>query len=144
MNETISRYEKMVEQFPQNELARFSLGKALFDEGLFDLALDFADCSRVSLSASAQAGEAHLRKSIGLFVLLVKKVSVLADVPGLAVTRTALAGVSPATNSRVTVFHRPTSTCPGVNVSVCPSTGFPDATVLALASDVPSLTPVTA
>ena len=25
MNETIARYEKMVEQFPQNELARFSL-----------------------------------------------------------------------------------------------------------------------
>jgi Flp pilus assembly protein TadD len=39
MNETISRYEKMVEQFPQNELARFSLGKALFDEGAFDRAL---------------------------------------------------------------------------------------------------------
>src|ERR1043166_5115535 len=35
MNETIARYEKMVEQFPQNELARFSLGKALFDAGEF-------------------------------------------------------------------------------------------------------------
>lgn len=35
MNETIARYEKMVEQFPQNELARFSLGKALFDAGDF-------------------------------------------------------------------------------------------------------------
>jgi tetratricopeptide (TPR) repeat protein len=31
MNEMIARYEKMVAQFPQNELARFSLGKALFD-----------------------------------------------------------------------------------------------------------------
>ena len=35
MNDTIARYEKMVEQFPQNELARFSLGKALFDTGDF-------------------------------------------------------------------------------------------------------------
>ena len=35
MNDMIARYEKMVEQFPQNELARFSLGKALFDEGEF-------------------------------------------------------------------------------------------------------------
>jgi predicted negative regulator of RcsB-dependent stress response len=35
MNETIARYEKMVAQFPQNELARFSLGKALFDAGQF-------------------------------------------------------------------------------------------------------------
>lgn len=35
MNDLIARYEKMVEQFPQNELARFSLGKALFDAGEF-------------------------------------------------------------------------------------------------------------
>jgi len=31
MNDIIQRYEAMVAQFPQNELARFSLGKALFD-----------------------------------------------------------------------------------------------------------------
>jgi Flp pilus assembly protein TadD len=35
MNDTIVRHEKMVAQFPQNELARFSLGKALFDAGEF-------------------------------------------------------------------------------------------------------------
>ena len=35
MNDVIQRYEKMVAQFPQNELARFSLGKALFDAGDF-------------------------------------------------------------------------------------------------------------
>jgi tetratricopeptide (TPR) repeat protein len=35
MSEAIARYEKMVEQFPQNELGRFSLGKALFDAGQF-------------------------------------------------------------------------------------------------------------
>lgn len=33
MNDTIARYEKMVEQYPGNELARFSLGKAYFDAG---------------------------------------------------------------------------------------------------------------
>jgi len=38
MNETVARYEKMVEQFPQNELARFSLGKALFDARDFERA----------------------------------------------------------------------------------------------------------
>ena len=31
MNETIERYRKLLEQFPNNELARFSLGKAYFD-----------------------------------------------------------------------------------------------------------------
>ena len=35
MNDSIARYEKMVEQFPENELARFSLGKALFDANEF-------------------------------------------------------------------------------------------------------------
>lgn len=31
MNDAIVRHQKMVDQFPQNELARFSLGKALYD-----------------------------------------------------------------------------------------------------------------
>ncbi len=55
---------------------------------LFDLALDFGTCSRVALAAAAQATDEHLAKAIGLFVMLGKKVSVLADVPGLAVSRT--------------------------------------------------------
>ena len=33
MNDALARYQKMVEQNPDNELARFSLGKALFDRG---------------------------------------------------------------------------------------------------------------
>ena len=35
MDDAIARHEKMVSQFPRNELARFSLGKALFDAGDF-------------------------------------------------------------------------------------------------------------
>ena len=35
MNDAIARHQKMVEQFPQNELARFSLGKALYDAQQF-------------------------------------------------------------------------------------------------------------
>lgn len=31
MNENIERYRKLLEQYPNNELARFSLGKAYFD-----------------------------------------------------------------------------------------------------------------
>ena len=33
MNAAIARAQKLVEQFPDNEMARFSLGKALFDHG---------------------------------------------------------------------------------------------------------------
>jgi len=32
----IEKYRKLLEQYPNNELARFSLGKALFDAGRFD------------------------------------------------------------------------------------------------------------
>jgi Flp pilus assembly protein TadD len=35
MSDPIARYTKLVMQHPQNELARFSLGKALFDAGQF-------------------------------------------------------------------------------------------------------------
>lgn len=38
MNDAIARHQKMVDQFPQNELARFSLGKALYDTQQFALA----------------------------------------------------------------------------------------------------------
>ena len=33
MNEAIARHKKLLEQYPNHELARFSLGKALFDVG---------------------------------------------------------------------------------------------------------------
>ena len=33
MNEAIARHKKLLEQYPENELARFSLGKAYFDAG---------------------------------------------------------------------------------------------------------------
>lgn len=33
MNEAIARAQKLVEQFPDNEMARFSLSKGLFDHG---------------------------------------------------------------------------------------------------------------
>ena len=46
-----------------------------------------------------QASDEHLRKAIGLFVLLGKKVSVLADVPGLAVTRTVAMLVNEAADA---------------------------------------------
>jgi 3-hydroxybutyryl-CoA dehydrogenase len=55
---------------------------------LFDLALDYGACSRVALAAPVHASGEHLGKAIGVFATLGKRVSVMADVPGLAVTRT--------------------------------------------------------
>ena len=66
---------------------------------LFDLALDYGACSRVALAAGAQASGEHLASAIGLFTMLGKKVSVLADVPGLAVTRTVAMLVNEAADA---------------------------------------------
>jgi 3-hydroxybutyryl-CoA dehydrogenase len=66
---------------------------------LFDLALDFGNCTRMALAAGAQASDAHLACAIGLFTLLGKKVSVLADAPGLAVTRTVAMLVNEAADA---------------------------------------------
>ena len=54
---------------------------------LFDLALDYAQCSRIALAPAAQCTEVHLAKAIALFSALDKRVSVIADAPGMAVTR---------------------------------------------------------
>ncbi|EMF01836.1 3-hydroxyacyl-CoA dehydrogenase [Streptomyces mobaraensis NBRC 13819 = DSM 40847] len=54
----------------------------------FDLALDYRSCSRVALAASAGAAADDLRAAVGLFQALGKKVSVVADAPGLIVART--------------------------------------------------------
>ena len=40
MSAQIEKYEKLLQQYPGNELARFSLGKALYDLGKYELARD--------------------------------------------------------------------------------------------------------
>lgn len=35
VNDAVSKYQKLLEQYPDNELARFSLGKALYDASQF-------------------------------------------------------------------------------------------------------------
>ena len=45
MNDAIARHQKMVEQFPDNELARFSLGKALYDVREYAQAVEHLACA---------------------------------------------------------------------------------------------------
>ncbi|WP_030905614.1 3-hydroxyacyl-CoA dehydrogenase [Streptomyces sp. NRRL F-5126] len=54
----------------------------------FDLALDYGSCTRVALAPAGGNGESGLRAAVGLFQLLGKEVSVIADVPGMVVART--------------------------------------------------------
>ena len=53
----------------------------------------------VALAAPVHASDEHLGKAIGLFTMLGKKVSVIADVPGLAVTRTVAMLVNEAADA---------------------------------------------
>jgi 3-hydroxybutyryl-CoA dehydrogenase len=62
-----------------------ALGEAVV---LFDLALDYTSCSRIAIAPATQASVDDVRKAAGLFGLLGKRVSQLADVPGMLVMRT--------------------------------------------------------
>lgn len=55
---------------------------------LFDLALDYRAASRVAVAPGLRTSPAALDAAVGFFQALGKKVSVLADLPGLAVLRT--------------------------------------------------------
>ena len=55
---------------------------------LFDLALDWAACTRVAVAPAPNAGPAALMRACGLFQALGKQVSVVADSPALVVMRT--------------------------------------------------------
>jgi 3-hydroxybutyryl-CoA dehydrogenase len=55
---------------------------------LFDLALDYASCTRIAIAPSAQASEDDVAKAAGVFSALGKRVSLLSDVPGMLVMRT--------------------------------------------------------
>jgi 3-hydroxybutyryl-CoA dehydrogenase len=55
---------------------------------VFDLSLDYAQAPRVALAIPAQMGDGEGAAACGLFQALGKTVSVIGDVPGLAVART--------------------------------------------------------
>lgn len=55
---------------------------------LFDLALDYAKCTRIALAAADQASDDQLATVTGFFQKLGKAVSVIDDAPGMVVMRT--------------------------------------------------------
>jgi 3-hydroxybutyryl-CoA dehydrogenase len=88
---------------------------------LFDLALDYASCTRIALAAAAQASDEHLAKAIGLFTLLSKKVSLLKDVPGLAVTRT----VAMLVNEAADAVHQGIASADDVDAAMQKGVNYP-------------------
>ncbi len=54
----------------------------------FDLALDYANASRIALAPADQASDEAVKAATGLFQAIGKAVSIIDDVPGMAVMRT--------------------------------------------------------
>ncbi|MCB1639570.1 MAG: 3-hydroxyacyl-CoA dehydrogenase PaaC [Thiothrix sp.] len=55
---------------------------------LFDLALDYADATRIALAGADQTSRQALEDAIGLWQAMGKQVSILDDIPGMLVMRT--------------------------------------------------------
>ena len=64
MNDAIARYQKLLEEYPTNELARFSLGKAWFNLGQFAAAKEQFELALARkpdwMVARILAGKCHL------------------------------------------------------------------------------------
>ena len=88
---------------------------------LFDLALDYGACSRIALAAAVQCSDEHLAKAVGLFTLLGKKVSVLADAPGLAVMRT----VAMLVNEAADAVHQGIASAEDVDAAMQKGVNYP-------------------
>lgn len=85
---------------------------------LFDLALDYASCTRIAIVSSDDRGTAA---AVGLFTMLGKRVSLLADVPGLAVMRTVVMLINEAAEA---VYHGIAS-AEGVDAAMCKGVNYP-------------------
>ena len=88
---------------------------------LFDLALDYAGCSRIAVAAALQASPRHVAKAVGLFNALGKKVSLLADAPGLAVMRT----VAMLVNEAADAVHQGIASADDVDAAMQKGVNYP-------------------
>ena len=88
---------------------------------LFDLALDYAGCKRMAIAGAEQADGAAVAEAAGLFQALGKSVSVIADVPGLAVLRT----VAMLANEAVDAVNLEIATPEDVDLSMVNGVNYP-------------------
>ncbi|MFZ5528856.1 MAG: 3-hydroxyacyl-CoA dehydrogenase [Pseudomonadota bacterium] len=86
-----------------------------------DLALDWRACTRVALSMPLQLDPARVHGVVALFALLGKKVSLLADVPGMAVTRT----VAMLTNEAAEAVYHGIATADDVDAAMKLGVNYP-------------------
>jgi 3-hydroxybutyryl-CoA dehydrogenase len=88
---------------------------------VFDLALDYAACTRIALAMPLQSSDAQRAQAVGLFTLLGKLVAIVADVPGLPVTRT----VAMLVNEAVEAVNQGLASADDVDAAMCKGVNYP-------------------
>ena len=88
---------------------------------LFDLALDYAGCTRIALARAAQASEKHFHHVVGFFASLGKKASLVADTPGMMVMRTVAMLVDEAAEA----VHQGIATAEDVDAAMQKGVNYP-------------------
>lgn len=103
---------------------RIATERAADGEGnlvLFDLALDYASASRVTIAAADQADPAAVEHAAGFFQALGKQVSVIDDTPGLVVMRT----VAMLVNEAADAVHQGIGTREDVDLAMVKGVNYP-------------------
>jgi 3-hydroxybutyryl-CoA dehydrogenase len=88
---------------------------------VFDLALDYLTSPRIALAAADGTHEAEVLRAAGFFQALGKSVSVLDDVPGLAVMRT----VAMLANEAADAVHQRVASSADVDLSMLKGVNYP-------------------
>jgi 3-hydroxybutyryl-CoA dehydrogenase len=88
---------------------------------LFDLAFDFAGCSRIALAPADQASEGDLAQAVGLMQAAGVAVSVIDDFPGMLVLRT----VAMLANEAAEVVHTGVASAEAVDQAMCLGVNYP-------------------
>lgn len=88
---------------------------------LFDLALDYAGCTRIALALPDQSSFSIAQTAAGFFQALGKKVSIIDDVPGLVVMRT----LAMLANEAADVVHQKLASRDDVDLAMLKGVNYP-------------------
>jgi 3-hydroxybutyryl-CoA dehydrogenase len=88
---------------------------------LFDLALDYAKCTRIALAAADQASDEQVAKVTGFFQKLGKSVSLIDDAPGMVVMRT----VAMLANEAADAVHQRIASSHDVDLAMQKGVNYP-------------------
>ena len=93
---------------------------------VYDLALDYRLAQRIAVAPGDQVSERKLARALGFFQAIGKSVSILDDVPGLAVMRT----VSMLVNEAADALHQGVATASDIDLAMVKGVNYPHGPLL--------------